>query len=116
MLDVASTLVTFMLWRAARRISWLPNSSDEPRRHKKPFSRREKHQDQRSADCQVPQVTGWATEATPEAPARVVSGLAENTDSIFCDGHQWPEAANGCPVLRTAGTISREAQMRCDEP
>jgi hypothetical protein len=41
-----------------------------------------KHQDQPSADCQVPQVTGWAMEATPEAPARVVSGLAENTDSI----------------------------------
>src|SRR5579859_1357612 len=40
---------------------------------------------------------------------RVVSGLAENTDSIFCDGHQRPEAANGCPVLQNAGTISREA-------
>ena len=35
-------------------------------------------------------MTGWATEATPEAPARVVSGLAENPDSIFCDGHHGP--------------------------
>ena len=43
---------------------------------------------------------------------RVVSGLAVNTHSIFCDGHQRPEAANGCPVLRRAGTTSREALMR----
>jgi hypothetical protein len=28
-----------------------------------------------------------------------VSGLAENTDSIFCDGPRGPETANGCPVL-----------------
>jgi hypothetical protein len=31
---------------------------------------------------------------------RFVSGLAENTNSIFCDGSQQPEAANGCPVLQ----------------
>jgi len=31
---------------------------------------------------------------------RIVSGLAENTNSIFCDGSPEPEAANGCPVLR----------------
>ena len=30
---------------------------------------------------------------------RIVSGLAENTNSIFCDGSAEPEAANGCPVL-----------------
>jgi len=41
---------------------------------------------------------------------RFVSGLAENTDSIFCDGSQRPEAANGCPVLQ--GTTSREAHVR----
>jgi hypothetical protein len=40
---------------------------------------------------------------------RVVSGLAENTNSIFCDGSSELEAANGCPFLREAGTISREA-------
>jgi hypothetical protein len=32
-------------------------------------------------------------------PLRFVSGLAENTNSIFCDGSSEPEAANGCPVL-----------------
>src|ERR1700685_3419814 len=31
---------------------------------------------------------------------RIVSGLAENTNSIFCDGPTGPDAANGCPVLR----------------
>jgi hypothetical protein len=43
---------------------------------------------------------------------RIVSGLAENTNSIFCDGSQEPEAANGCPVLLEAGTTSREANVR----
>jgi hypothetical protein len=31
---------------------------------------------------------------------RIVSGLAVNTSSIFCNGSKKPEAANGCPVLR----------------
>ena len=43
---------------------------------------------------------------------RIVSGLAENTNSIFCDGSSEPEAANGCPVLLRAGTTRREANMR----
>jgi len=30
---------------------------------------------------------------------RIVSGLAENTNSIICDGSSEPETANGCPVL-----------------
>jgi hypothetical protein len=30
---------------------------------------------------------------------RIVSGLAENTNSIFCDSSSDLEAANGCPVL-----------------
>jgi hypothetical protein len=32
-------------------------------------------------------------------PLRIVSGLAENTNSIICDGSSEPETANGCPVL-----------------
>jgi hypothetical protein len=43
---------------------------------------------------------------------RIVSGLAENTNSIFCDGSSQPEAANGCPALLGAGTTSREATAR----
>src|SRR6476646_8310995 len=31
---------------------------------------------------------------------RVVSGLAENTNSIFCDGPSGPQTVNGCLVLR----------------
>jgi hypothetical protein len=46
---------------------------------------------------------------------RIVLGLAENTNSIFCDGSPEPETANGCPVLRRAGTTRREAYMRPDE-
>src|ERR1035438_6615437 len=38
---------------------------------------------------------------------RIVSGLAENTNSIFCDSSLELEAANGCPVLQGAGTTSR---------
>ena len=43
---------------------------------------------------------------------RIVSGLAENPNSIFCDGSTEPEAANGCPVLQGAGTNRREANVR----
>ena len=43
---------------------------------------------------------------------RIVSGLAVNPNSIFCDGSAEPEAANGCPVLQSAGTNRREANMR----
>src|SRR5260370_32479486 len=35
---------------------------------------------------------------------RIVSGLAENTNSIFCDGPSRPETANGFLVLPSAGT------------
>jgi hypothetical protein len=41
-----------------------------------------------------------------------VSGLAENTNSIFCEGPRGPEAGNGCPVLRTQGPQPRGT--RCE--
>jgi len=34
---------------------------------------------------------------------RIVSGLAENTNSIFCDGSPELETANGCLVLQEQG-------------
>jgi hypothetical protein len=43
---------------------------------------------------------------------RFVSGLAENTNSIFCADSSESQTANGCPVLRRAGTTSREAKLR----
>jgi hypothetical protein len=47
---------------------------------------------------------------------RIVLGLAENTNSIFCDGSLGPDTANGCPVLRRAGTTRREAYTRTTKP
>jgi hypothetical protein len=43
---------------------------------------------------------------------RIVSGLAENTNSIFGADSSESQTANGCPVLLEAGTISREAKVR----
>jgi hypothetical protein len=38
---------------------------------------------------------------------RIVSGPAENTHSIFCDGSSESETANGCLVLPSAGTDAK---------
>jgi hypothetical protein len=59
-----------------------------------------------------PAVDRLGEEGNFRGPLRIVSGLAENTNSIFCDSSSELEAANGCPVLRGAGTTSREAQVR----
>jgi hypothetical protein len=47
---------------------------------------------------------------------RIVSGLAENTYPIFCDGSREPEAAKGCPVLREQEPTHREAYVRTRKP
>src|ERR1700740_2157331 len=52
---------------------------------------------------------------------RIVSGLAENTNSIICDGSSEPETANGCPVLhgqeppaeRHSCAMSHPDQIEC---
>jgi hypothetical protein len=62
------------------------------------------------ADCRLSEGANYS-----RGSLRIVSGLAENTNSIFCDGPR-PEAANGCPVLRRAGTTSREALQRTTRP
>jgi hypothetical protein len=59
-----------------------------------------------------PAETGRGDEGDFRGSLLYVSGLAENTHSIFCDGSCEPEAANGCPVLLIAWTIRREARMR----
>ena len=41
---------------------------------------------------------------------RIVSGLAENTNSIFCDGSYRSEAANGCPALQESKEPPAERQ------
>src|ERR1700741_1505158 len=47
---------------------------------------------------------------------RIVSGLAENTNSIFCDGPSRPETANGCLVLPSAGTAAERHTLRTEHP
>jgi hypothetical protein len=47
---------------------------------------------------------------------RIVSGLAENTNSIFCDGPSEPETANGCLVLPSAGTDAERPYVRAVHP
>jgi len=44
-------------------------------------------------------IADWAKEQNSGGSLRIVSGLAENTNSIICDGSSEPETANGCPVL-----------------
>jgi len=45
---------------------------------------------------------------------RIVSGLAQNTNSIFCADSSESQTANGCVVLLDAGIIGREALLRND--
>jgi Transposase IS116/IS110/IS902 family len=47
---------------------------------------------------------------------RIVSGLAENTNSIFCDSSLELEAANGCLVLPSAGTDAGRHALRIEHP
>src|SRR5262249_30086493 len=44
---------------------------------------------------------------------RIVSGLAEHTHSIFCDGPQGSETVNGCPVLRRQEPSPRGTPASC---
>ncbi len=47
-----------------------------------------------------PAVADWAKEQNSGGSLRIVSGLAEITNSIICDGFQQPETANSRLVLR----------------
>jgi hypothetical protein len=59
-----------------------------------------------------PAVDRLGDEGNFRCPFRIVSGLAENTNSIFGADSSESQTANGCPVLPGAGTISREAMVR----
>jgi hypothetical protein len=50
-----------------------------------------------------------------QRPHRIVSRLAGNTNSVFCEGHTWPETANGCLVLHRAGTIAERHNCRAED-
>jgi hypothetical protein len=91
----------------------LPRNSNQPRQREKPFQiRKEQNQDYSMRRLQGPAVDRLGEEGDFRGPLRIVSGLAENTNAIICDSSSELEAANGCPVLREAGTTSREAHMR----
>lgn len=45
---------------------------------------------------------------------RIISGLAENTNSIFRENLPRPETANGCLVLPSAGTYAESHPVRID--
>jgi len=91
---------TCSLWSAGIRTSCLPRSSAE-RRQLKNLSNKEgaktsgfiDAQTARSCSCRL------GEGANSGGSLRIVSGLAENTNSIICDGSSEPETANGCPVL-----------------
>ena len=72
-----------------------------------------KHQD--LSDAQTARPRKWATERRSENSGGsrwIVSGLAEDTNSIFCADSSESQTANGCVVLLDAGIISREALLR----
>jgi hypothetical protein len=112
-LAVARKLVAYLLrWTARSRISCLPRYSKLPRQRKN-LPKKEGHQD--NSGAQAARSRRLATErrkSNSRGSLRIVSGLAENTNSIFCADSSESWAANRCPVLRDAGTISREALLR----
>jgi hypothetical protein len=60
----------------------------------------------RCADCQVPLKAAGATKATSEAPSSMFRDWQRTQTQSSATALTEPEAANGCPVLRDAGTIA----------
>ena len=60
----------------------------------------------RCADCQVPQKAAGATKATSEAPSSMFRDWQRTQTQSSATALTDPEAANGCPVLRDAGTFA----------
>src|SRR3984885_11306409 len=86
------------------------NSAALPLRETFPGMKR--HQDHSVRRLPGPADDGLSDGGNSRGSHRFVSGLAENTNSIFCADSSESQTANGCPVLRRAGTTSREAQLR----
>jgi hypothetical protein len=63
------------------------------------------------ADCRLSK-----GDQSPEALFELFSGLAENTNSIFCDGPSRPETTNGCLILPSAGTDTGRHTLRVEHP
>src|SRR5436309_6819349 len=65
------------------------------------------------ADCQVLQLPTERGRLNSRGSLRIVSGLAENTHSIFCDDPRGSETVNGCPVLRRQEPSPRGTRASC---
>jgi hypothetical protein len=64
-----------------------------------PTTERAKHQDSSMRRLPGPAGCRLGEGSKLRRPNTNCSGLAENTNSIICDGSSEPEKANGCPVL-----------------
>src|SRR4029077_14962785 len=64
-------------------------------------------------DCQVLRLPTERRRSNSRGSLRIVSGLAVNTHSIFCDGPQGPETVNGCPVLPRQKPSPRGTRASC---
>src|SRR3974390_384638 len=75
-------------WKDATQTSCLPASSSEPRQRKNPFliRKREKHQEHAMRRLPGPADYRLGDGGNSRGSLRMVSGLAENTNSIFCNG------------------------------
>jgi hypothetical protein len=83
---------------------WGPKTAAAGRQEKDPSIQR--------AGCQVSQATDWAMGSNLRRLLQIVSGLAENTNSIFCDGpgardSEWMSGS------AKAGTTPRGTDASC---
>src|SRR5438552_2617519 len=85
-------------YRSQIRGAQRPRNRGPPRRKNNRITQR--------ADCQVLRLPTERRRSNSRGSLRIVSGLAENTHSIFCDGPHGPETVNGCPVLRRQETTA----------
>src|SRR5438309_11726094 len=85
-------------YRSQIRGAWRPRNRGPPGRKNNRITQR--------ADCQVLRLPTERRRSNSRGSLRIVSGLAENTHSIFCDGPHGPETVNGCPVLRRQETTA----------
>jgi hypothetical protein len=110
-LAVARKMVAYLLAvdRQQRDLRLLKNAG--LRQHKYCRNKQDEQIAQTARSCMLPTER---RRSNSRGSLRIVSGLAENTNSIFCDSSPELEAANGCPVLPRAGTnAERHTCQRC---
>src|SRR5258708_7449207 len=108
-LAVARKMVAYLLAvdRQQRDLHLLKNAG--LRQHKYCRNKQDEQIAQTARSCMLPTER---RRSSSRGSLRIVSGLAENTNSIFCDGSSEPETANGCLVLPSAGTDAGRHRQR----